>query len=147
MGISLVDVTGVAGALGGVARDIRAAITGKEVLTATERAALAQQVYQLELSATQTDLALAQAQAAINAADAASGSNFRGGWRPAIGWVCGIALLYQFLLRPILPWMLAVIGHPVPMLPDLNMETLTTLLLGMLGLGGFRTFEKVKGVQ
>ena len=147
MGISLVDVTGVAGALGGVARDIRAAITGKEVLTAEERAALAQQVYQLELSATQTDLALAQAQATINAADAASGSNFRGGWRPAIGWVCGIALLYQFLLRPILPWMLAVIGHPVPMLPDLNMETLTTLLLGMLGLGGMRTAEKIKGIK
>jgi hypothetical protein len=90
----------------------------------------------------QLQLALAQAQ--INQAEANSGSNFRGGWRPLCGWVCGLGLGYQFLLRPISNGLFTYYGHGAPM-PDLDTNTLMTLLGGMLGFGGLRTLERLKG--
>ncbi len=91
-------------------------------------------------------LQLALAQANINNTEAQSASFFRGGWRPFIGWVCGTGLAYQLLLRPLLQAALDACGMKgVTMIP-LEMETLTTLLFGMLGLGAMRTFEKSKGM-
>lgn len=84
-------------------------------------------------------------QIAVNKAEAESGSNFRGGWRPAVGWVCAAALAYQYLARPVLPWLATVAGFNVPPLPALD-GSLFELVLAMLGLGGLRTFEKMKGV-
>ena len=82
----------------------------------------------------------------INVQEAANPSVFVSGWRPFIGWVCGSALVYQYLLRPLAGVFFLSIGHPLPMdLPGLD-DNLWQLLLGMLGLGGLRTFEKVKGV-
>jgi hypothetical protein len=88
---------------------------------------------------------LAKGQLAVNAAEAASGSALTSGWRPAVGWVCAGGLAYQVILSPLLTWGAALAGHPIAT-PELNMETLMTLLFGMLGLGGYRTFEKTKGV-
>jgi hypothetical protein len=88
---------------------------------------------------------LAKAQIGVNAVEAASPSLFTSGWRPAIGWICGAALAYQYLLRPLVSWGVIAAGHPLPMMPGLD-ENLWQLLMGMLGLGGLRTFEKVKGV-
>lgn len=85
------------------------------------------------------DLKLALAQSQTNAAEAAAPDLLTRGWRPFSGWVCGIGLLYQFLLRPAL----IAFGKPAP---DLDMGTLLTLLFGMLGLGAYRTTEKIKGV-
>jgi hypothetical protein len=101
---------------------------------------------QLELIRLQQSGELAQmtGQMEINKAEAASPDLFRGGWRPFIGWICGAGLLYQFLLRPLLGWLSSINGWAVP--PPLEMDTLLTLLLGMLGLGAYRTAEKVKGV-
>ena len=101
---------------------------------------------QLELIRLQQSGELAQmtGQMEINKVEAASPDLFRGGWRPFIGWICGVGLLYQFLLRPLLGWLSNVQGWAVP--PPLEMDTLLTLLLGMLGLGAYRTAEKVKGV-
>lgn len=101
---------------------------------------------QLELIRLQQSGELAQmtGQMEINKVEAASPDLFRGGWRPFIGWICGVGLLYQFLLRPLLGWLSGVQGWAVP--PPLEMDTLLTLLLGMLGLGAYRTAEKVKGV-
>jgi Holin of 3TMs, for gene-transfer release len=92
------------------------------------------------------DLQLALAQAATNTAEAQSTSLFRGGWRPYIGWVCGTGLAYQLLVRPIGQMILEVCGVRGVTLIALEMETLTTLLFGMLGLGAMRTFEKFKGM-
>jgi len=91
-------------------------------------------------------VAIVQGQLQVNQAEAASPSVFVAGWRPAIGWVCGGALAYTYLLYPILMWA-AAIWWPNLSPPKLgNDGMLYELLLGMLGLGGLRTFEKVKGV-
>ena len=99
-----------------------------------------------DLAALAAETDLAKGQLAVNAAEASSGSLFVSGWRPAVGWLCAAGLGYEFLLCPLLPWLLTIaLGHPVAALPDLPNETLMTLLFGMLGLGGLRTVEKVKG--
>jgi len=90
------------------------------------------------------DLALAQV--GVNAAEAASGSLFKGGWRPFIGWTCGIAFGYHFVGQPVAVFALTVAGVQIPALPDFDMGTLLTVLGGMLGIGGLRTYEKQKGL-
>jgi len=90
---------------------------------------------------------IALAQIKVNEAEAASGSNYRGGWRPFIGWVCGTAFAYHFVLQPVLVFVVAVLGVQLPTLPEFDMASLMTVLGGMLGLGGLRTFEKYKGVS
>ncbi|POZ62301.1 3TM-type holin [Chromobacterium alticapitis] len=72
------------------------------------------------------------------AGDARSAGLFESGWRPYCGWVCGAGLSYQFLLRPVLN------GLALGQFPPLEVDTLMTLLFGMLGLGVYRTIEKVK---
>lgn len=89
---------------------------------------------------------LALAQIEVNKAEAASSSVFKGGWRPFIGWVCGTAFAYHFVLQPLLVFIIAVYGLQIPELPEFDMASLMTVLGGMLGLGGLRTFEKAKGV-
>lgn len=85
-----------------------------------------------------------QGQMEINKAEAGNPSVFVAGWRPFIGWVCGGALAYQYVLRPVIQFGFAAAGHPLPTLPGID-DNLWQLMLGMLGLGGLRTFEKVKG--
>ena len=87
------------------------------------------------------------AQVEVNKQEAQHRSIFVAGWRPFVGWVCGIALAYHFILAPIILFSVSIIGVQIPELPSFNMETLTTVLLGMLGLGGLRSFEKYKGVS
>ena len=86
------------------------------------------------------------AQIEVNKAEAASGSLFKGGWRPFIGWVCGIAFCYHFVVQPIIIFVVALVGVNIPDLPNFNMNTLLTVLGGMLGIGGLRTYEKQKGL-
>ena len=86
------------------------------------------------------------AQIEVNKAEAASGSLFKGGWRPCIGWVCGIAFGYHFVVQPIIIFIVALIGVEIPDLPEFDMSTLLTVLGGMLGIGGLRTYEKQKGL-
>jgi hypothetical protein len=90
---------------------------------------------------------IALAQIEVNKAEAASTSLFKGGWRPFIGWTCGTAFAYHFVMQPVLVFMLVAFGQPVPDLPKFEMDALMTVLFGMLGLGGLRTFEKFKGVS
>lgn len=96
-----------------------------------------------ELAALDADLKLALGQMEVNKAEAST-DLFRGGWRPFCGWICGAGLLYTFLLKPLLPWAVGLFGVAVPMLPAIDSDALMALLFGMLGLGGLRTYEKVK---
>jgi hypothetical protein len=96
-----------------------------------------------ELAILDAEVRMAIGQMEINKEEAKT-DLFRGGWRPATGWACVAGLIYQFLAMPILPWIAAVAGFSVPPLPAIDNETLMVLLTGMLGLGGLRTFEKVK---
>lgn len=97
-----------------------------------------------ELAVLDADMRLAMGQMEVNKAEATT-DLFRGGWRPATGWVCVFGLAYQFIAQPILPWVVTLFGATVPPLPAIDNETLMVLLTGMLGLGGLRTFERVKG--
>lgn len=95
-----------------------------------------------DLAELQAEVQLLQAQAATNQVDAASVDPFQRRWRPAVGWVCTAGLAYQFLAQPLLAWASGWAGTPPP--PVLELGDLLTLLLGMLGLGGLRTVEKLR---
>lgn len=90
-------------------------------------------------------LTIVQGQLDANREEAASPSAFTSGWRPAIGWVCGAALGMQYIARPLVAWVGIVTGNPLPELPGID-DNLWELMLGLLGLGGLRTFEKTRGV-
>ena len=104
-------------AAGSLAWEIREAIKGKE-LDPNELIAL---------------------QTKINEAEAQHRSAFVAGWRPTVGYVCAVALAYNFVIRDLFIW--AIQPEVVP--PALQMDHLMTVLMGMLGLGGLRTFEKI----
>ena len=84
-----------------------------------------------------------KAQIEVNKVEANSNSLFVSGWRPFVGWTCGVALCYHFVLQPFLTFVLYSFGQQIT-LPTFDMGTLTTILMGMLGLGGLRSYEKVK---
>lgn len=94
------------------------------------------------------------AQMEVNAIEARHESVFVAGWRPFVGWVCGFALAYKFILQPFLIFVVNAtanyLGGPLfdlALLPELEAGEMITVLLGMLGLGGLRTFEKYAGVN
>tara|TARA_R100000781_G_C4080160_1_gene127406 strand:- start:132 stop:533 length:402 start_codon:yes stop_codon:yes gene_type:complete len=86
------------------------------------------------------------AQIEVNKAEAASGSLFKGGWRPCVGWVCAIAFFYHFVGQPVIIFIVTLFGMELPSLPEFDMSTLLTVLGGMLGIGGLRSYEKQKGL-
>ena len=86
------------------------------------------------------------AQVEVNKAEAQHRSIFVSGWRPCVGWVTAVALAWHFVISPLILFAAAIAGVEVPELPSFDMETLTTILLGMLGLGSLRSFEKYKGL-
>ena len=86
------------------------------------------------------------AQLDINKAEASHRSIFVAGWRPFIGWTCGVALAWAYVMTPILNFILAQTGHLME-LPAMDMSQMMPVLMGMLGLGGLRTFEKFKKVS
>jgi hypothetical protein len=87
----------------------------------------------------------ALAQVEVNKIEAAHNSVFVAGWRPAIGWVCAAALAWAFIVAPVATWGMAVFGVRET-LPSIGTDNLFELVLAMLGLGGLRTFEKMRGV-
>jgi len=91
------------------------------------------------------------AQTRINEVEAAHPSRFVAGWRPAIGWTCAAGLAYQFVLHPLSEWALRLVamgaGTEIPPPPALDVSVLTSLVMAMLGMGGLRTYEKMRGVS
>jgi hypothetical protein len=88
-------------------------------------------------------------QSAVNAEEAKSNSIFVAGWRPFIGWICGAAMAYKFVIQPFLVFIIVAcqIDFNIKLLPVMDWSEMSTVLLGMLGLGGMRTFEKMNGVK
>ena len=89
---------------------------------------------------------LVEGQLVINKQEASHGSIFVAGWRPAIGWICGSALGWNYIVQPIISWGAFIYGADLVDAPRLETGELTTILLGMLGLGGLRTYEKRLGI-
>ena len=85
------------------------------------------------------------AQIDVNKVEAQHRSIFVAGWRPFIAWNCGIAISYHFLLQPIIVFVLSANGVNYD-LPEFDMGSLMTIVMGILGLGGMRSFEKYKGI-
>jgi len=92
------------------------------------------------------ELAQVMAQLDINKTEAASSSLFVAGWRPFVGWTCGSALAYTYIAQPFLTFVLAAAGHSVA-LPPLSLADLLPVLFALLGLGGMRSVEIVKGAK
>lgn len=116
-----------------------------EKMSEAERAKLQAEIT-LELSKQDWQGILGQLE--INKEEAKSANWFVAGWRPAIGWICGVAFAYHYVVQPMASFILVAYFHS-PFgkdLPVFDMESLLTVLLGMLGLGGLRTFEKYKEI-
>ena len=86
------------------------------------------------------------AQLEVNKQEASHRNLWVAGWRPFVGWTCGVAMAWHFILLPVTLFITSFAGFEIPHLPAFDMDSLMTVLLGMLGLGGLRTFEKSKGL-
>ena len=105
----------------------------------TDKDKAAELAFKIETLASQQAQAIDLAQIEVNKIEAASSSMWVAGWRPFIGWVCGSAMAFNYLVIPVA----GAAGY--------NMEAMDTtvmfpVLLGLLGLGSLRTYEKTKGV-
>lgn len=90
------------------------------------------------------DLQQVLEQLRINAIEAQHASIFVAGWRPFVGWTCGVGMVYQTIIHNLLEWLSTIRGWPAP--PAIDSETLIYVLGAMLGVGALRTYEKVKKV-
>ena len=106
-----------------------------------------------DLAFLEADLAVINGQIENNKLETQHGGWFKGGWRPFVGWVCGLALGYKFIFYPLAVSVIQITAYfsgatPVPLeyLPEIDWIELSTILMGMLGLSGFRTYEKRKTV-
>ena len=79
-------------------------------------------------------------------AEASHRSVFVAGWRPFLGWCLSFAMALHFVLAPVTMFVCSYAGVSIPELPVFDMDSLMTVLMGMLGLGGLGTVEKVKGI-
>ena len=89
---------------------------------------------------------IAKGQMAINQVEAAHKSLFVSGWRPAVGWVCVLGMFGNFITIPFSNFVLALLGIDI-VIPLVPLETMMPVLMGMLGLGAMRTYEKKNSVH
>jgi len=99
---------------------------------------------ELEIKLLKVQHEMEKAQVEVNMQEAKHPDWRVAGWRPATGWICALGLAYQALIQPLMSWVAILAELPVP--PAIDTSLLTTVLLGMLGLGGIRAYEKMKGV-
>ena len=142
-------IGGVVSGLGDTAVKIRTAITG---IDPAKQAEITELTMNLQAQAAKLENDTVVAQAEIDKQEAASTNVFIAGWRPAVGWACAAAFALNFLLLPIAQWVVQIAGvmggdgKPL-VLFRLDLTTMLPVLLGMLGLGAYRTVEKVNGAQ
>ena len=131
-GIDIKDIGGAVSSIGTVAKDLRAAITGKSVIDPAAQAAIEQATLAIEAE-------VAKAQLSVNAVEAANPKLFIAGARPAILWIGALVILYSYIIAPVLK----TFGAPVP---DIQLGDLWPVITGILGLGTMRSYEKAQGV-
>lgn len=134
----------IIGDLIGAAKDIASeAITDKD-----KRAELNFKLEELRDRVNEREFELAKGQIEVNKVEAGSEKIFVAGWRPAVGWISVFALAYMFIIMPFMSFIARVGLHYEGTFPVINgTEHLMFLLVGMLGIGGMRTLEKIKGVS
>jgi hypothetical protein len=110
-----------------------------------DKAEAARELAKIEASLVEQANQQALAQIDLNKTEAAHGSIFVAGWRPFIGWVCGAGLLWAFIGAPVASWAVTI-WAPGMTLPAIQTEGLMALVTALLGLGGMRTFEKMRGL-
>lgn len=127
---------GVFEGIGSLAKDIRIAITGKDP----------EKMAEIELKLLEMEFIAEKAQTDINFVEAQNPNLFVSGWRPFIGWICGIGVFYHFIGFSLMEWSIKVFKLSVEP-PKLDTDGLMGLVIALLGMGGLRTFEKVRGVE
>ena len=139
MGIVDVDVGELLGNIGSAAKGIRSAITGEMDPDVKAK---------LESKALELDGLVLLAQIKVNETEAKHSSLFVSGWRPFIGWVCGGALVYHFILNRLIEWIVALSmeAGELSLMPVFDLGDLIVILGGLLGLSGMRSYEKGKKV-
>jgi hypothetical protein len=100
-------------------------------------------IEQAEIAAAVT---LVQGQLTTNNTEASNQNLFVSGWRPFIGWICGSGLGWNYIGIPLVSSVMTIVGHPVT-IPQADISEMMPILIGMLGLGGMRTYEKINGVN
>jgi len=130
-------VSGLLTSVGQFAKDIRQAITGE--LSPEKKAELEQKALEIEFL-------LTKAQTDINLEEAKNPNLFVSGWRPAVGWVCAFALAWQFIFNSIFEWIVKLLKIDI-VAPTLDTGSLITVLFALLGLGGMRSYEKIKNAE
>jgi hypothetical protein len=131
------DLGSVFSGIGTLAKDIRSAITGD---VSPEKKA------ELAVLAANLEAAGQLAQTAINQAEAGHASVFVAGWRPAIGWICASVLAWNFIGHPLAMWATAIWAPHITPPALIAADSLFEITMGMLGLGGLRSWEKLKGL-
>lgn len=129
-------VKGTLEGAGSLVKDLRSAITGK--IDPEKQAELEAKTLELEAQ-------ISSAMNQVNLAEAQNKSVFVSGWRPFVGWTCGVAFCYNFVLAPLIV-QLVRIWIPAFALVELDMGGIIGVLMGMLGMAGWRTLEKTQGV-
>ena len=119
-------------------------VAGRFLPEDKEKRAAAEREIEAQLTMHLAKIDLAQLD--VNKAEAAHRSVFVSGWRPMVGWSCGAAMALNFIVFPLASFVLAQTGHLVE-LPTLDMSEMMPVLMGLLGLGGLRTVEKIKQVS
>jgi len=137
--MSLLAVGSIIEAVGKVAGDL--------ITTDKEKMEMEIEQRKLDLEEKKLDMAGDMAQIEVNKAEAQSSSFFVSGWRPFIGWVCGAAVAWNWIGLKMLVFFAAYFGHPIPALAPADLGEMMPVLMGMLGLGGLRTIEKINGVS
>lgn len=135
------------GAIPGIINLLTKAIPDADLKNKIILAAQSQE-FELAMKKLAAEAENALAQVNVNQAEAQTGSLFLAGWRPLIGWVCGISFALNLLIFPITVYLFALFGHTF-VGPTFDMETLMVVMTGILGLGmgGLRTYEKLKAIQ
>lgn len=133
--------------VGEAAKDIRAAITGKEILDPNKQAEIEMKLVEIQNKAQEWDYLLTKAQTDINIEEAKSPNIWKSGWRPAAGWTCVFGLFWGTIGMNVFEWAVKLLGRSDVVPPKFDTASLIALLVPLLGLGVYRTTEKIKGTK